>query len=51
MKTTVTVDEAGGIVLPKPMRDELRLRDGDALEVLISEDEITLRPVRVKPRA
>jgi AbrB family looped-hinge helix DNA binding protein len=50
MKTTVTVDEEGGVVLPKPVRDELGLQEGDALEVGTSEGEITRRPVRVKPR-
>jgi AbrB family looped-hinge helix DNA binding protein len=49
MKATVTIDEAGGVVLPKVVRDELELRDGDASEVVISEHEITLRPVRAKP--
>ncbi|MGD0426492.1 MAG: AbrB/MazE/SpoVT family DNA-binding domain-containing protein [Candidatus Acidiferrales bacterium] len=51
MKTTVIVDEEGGMVLAKPVRDEVRLRDGDALKVVTSEGEITLRPVRLKPGA
>jgi AbrB family looped-hinge helix DNA binding protein len=51
VKTTVIVDEEGGMVLAKPVRDEVRLRDGDALKVVTSEGEITLRPVRLKPGA
>ena len=46
MATHVTLDKAGRIVLPKPLRDELRLEAGDTLEVETSSDEITLRPSR-----
>jgi AbrB family looped-hinge helix DNA binding protein len=46
MASQVTLDKAGRIVLPKPLRDELRLEAGDTLEVEISRDEITLRPSR-----
>jgi AbrB family looped-hinge helix DNA binding protein len=48
MNTTLTVDKAGRIVLPKPVRDELQLQAGDSLELEISGQEITLRPVRSK---
>ncbi len=40
------LDKAGRIVLPKPVRDELQLVPGDALELETSGDQITLRPVR-----
>jgi AbrB family looped-hinge helix DNA binding protein len=50
MNTTITVDKAGRIVLPKPVRDELQLQAGDSLELEISGEEITLRPVRTKAR-
>ena len=33
-------------MLPKPLRDELRLEAGDILEVESTGDEITLRPSR-----
>jgi AbrB family looped-hinge helix DNA binding protein len=46
MTTTLTVDKAGRVVLPKPVRDELQLSAGDSLEVESSEDQIVLRPVR-----
>ena len=46
MVTTLTIDKAGRIVLPKPVRDELQLSPGDSLEVDSSEDRVILRPVR-----
>jgi AbrB family looped-hinge helix DNA binding protein len=46
MSSQVTLDKAGRIVLPKSLRDELRLEAGDTFEVEISSDEITLRPSR-----
>jgi AbrB family looped-hinge helix DNA binding protein len=46
MTTTLTIDGAGRLVLPKPVRDELQLAAGDSLEMESSEDEIVLRPVR-----
>ena len=46
MNTTLTVDKAGRVVLPKPVRDELQLAAGDTLELESSEDRIVLRPVR-----
>jgi AbrB family looped-hinge helix DNA binding protein len=42
----LTIDKAGRIVLPKPLRDELQLAAGDALELKTSGEEITLRPLR-----
>jgi len=46
MVAKLTLGKAGRIVLPKPMRDELRLEPGDALELESSGEEITLRPSR-----
>jgi AbrB family looped-hinge helix DNA binding protein len=46
MTTTLTLDKAGRVVLPKPVRDEMQLRPGDALELENSEDRIVLRPRR-----
>jgi AbrB family looped-hinge helix DNA binding protein len=46
MVTTLTIDKAGRVVLPKPVRDELGLRAGDSLDLESSEDGIVLRPAR-----
>jgi len=46
MTTTLTIDRAGRLVLPKPVREELQLSAGDSLELESSEDQIVLRPVR-----
>jgi AbrB family looped-hinge helix DNA binding protein len=43
---TLTVDKAGRVVLPKPVRDQMQLRAGDSLEIESSEDRIVLRPRR-----
>ena len=46
MNTTVTLDKAGRVVLPKKLRDELRLEPGDALELKSEAEQITMWPVR-----
>lgn len=46
MTTTLTLDKAGRVVLPKLVRDEMQLRAGDSLELESSEDRIVLRPRR-----
>src|SRR5271156_2538885 len=50
MNTTITLDKAGRVVLPKPVRDKLQLQAGDSLEVQTTDEEITLKPVRAKMR-
>jgi AbrB family looped-hinge helix DNA binding protein len=46
MNATLTVDKAGRVILPKPVRDKLQLHAGDSLEIESSNGEIVLRPVR-----
>ena len=50
MNATITIDKAGRIVLPKPVRDKLQLQAGDSLEFEVSGQEVMLRPVRSKMR-
>ena len=50
MARKLKLDKAGRVVIPKPLRERLRIVPGDALEVDGDEDHITLRPVRAKAR-
>ena len=43
MRTSVTIDKAGRLVLPKTMRDALHLKPGSSLEVEQRDDEVVLR--------
>ncbi len=40
------LDQAGRVVLPKGLRDELRLSPGDTLDVALEGGEVRLRPRR-----
>src|SRR5262249_30874557 len=44
----IPVDKAGRVVLPKDLRDKLRLEAGDELLVEESGEDIVLRPVRTQ---
>lgn len=46
MPVQLTIDKAGRVVIPKPLRDELRLSPGDLLEAECRGEELSLRPVR-----
>lgn len=46
MNSKVTLDRAGRVVLPKTVRDEMRLASGDTLDLTVKGDEVTLRPRR-----
>jgi len=46
MSTKITLDKAGRVVLPKPLRDRLQLAPGDTLHLESEGENITLRPVR-----
>lgn len=46
MATKISIDKAGRVVLPKSLREKLRVEAGDDLLVEAQGDHITLRPVR-----
>ena len=46
MNLKATLDRAGRIVLPKSLRDELRLSPGDILDLTVTGDDVTVRPRR-----
>jgi AbrB family looped-hinge helix DNA binding protein len=46
MVTKISIDKAGRVVLPKPLREKMRLEAGDDLLVEAHDDQITLHPVR-----
>jgi AbrB family looped-hinge helix DNA binding protein len=46
VSTRLIIDKAGRVVIPKPLREELQLEAGDALEMETAGEQITLRPVR-----
>ena len=50
MNTTLTIDKAGRVVLPKPVREALQINPGDSLELESSDDQIVLRPARGRAR-
>ena len=46
MNTTVMLDKAGRVVIPKTLRDELRLAPGDTLSLEFDGEGLMLRPMR-----
>jgi len=46
MIARLIIDKSGRVVIPKSLREELRLGPGDALELESAGGQITLRPVR-----
>ena len=49
MRNTATIDKVGRLVLPKRLRNQMRLEAGDDLLVESVGDTITLRPIRPQP--
>lgn len=46
---TLKIDNAGRIVVPKPIRDRLGLRAGSDIEITETPDGIVLKPVAERP--
>jgi len=48
MTAKITLDKAGRVVLPKPLRQQMHLGAGDTLQLESEGERITLRPLRPK---
>jgi AbrB family looped-hinge helix DNA binding protein len=48
VRDTITIDGAGRVVIPKPLREALGITAGDSLQVSTSEQGLVLQPVRQK---
>jgi AbrB family looped-hinge helix DNA binding protein len=49
MSETITIDGAGRLVVPKPMREKLSLRGGEKLTVKVVGDHLELVPDEPAP--
>ncbi len=47
MTARLTIDQAGRVVIPRSLMNQLHLKAGDTLELESAGNEITLRPVHV----
>ncbi len=50
MTAKLTLDKAGRVVIPKPIRDEMGLGPGAALKIEKKNDKIVLSPIYAEPR-
>ena len=50
MTAKLTLDKAGRVVIPKKLRDELRMAPGDAFQLESTDEKIVLKPVREEGR-
>jgi len=50
METIITIDGAGRLVLPKPLREKMHLRKGTRLRVLDEGNHLVLQPLNEAPR-
>jgi len=48
MARTVEMDKSGRIIIPKEIRDELGVGEGDVFKLERKDDEILLKPIRLK---
>jgi AbrB family looped-hinge helix DNA binding protein len=49
MNGRVRLDRAGRLVLPKPVREALRVDAGDSFDIITDGDRVILSPVRIRP--
>jgi AbrB family looped-hinge helix DNA binding protein len=50
MDGAITIDHAGRLVIPKPLRDRLNLRPGTRLHIVEQDGRLLLTPDRPEPR-
>jgi AbrB family looped-hinge helix DNA binding protein len=50
MATTVTIDKAGRVVIPKPMREALHIHAGTTLRIRRTGERLTLEPATTAAR-
>ncbi len=50
MISKITLGQAGRVVIPKSVRDEMHLSPGDTLELESADEKIVLRPVHPQPQ-
>jgi AbrB family looped-hinge helix DNA binding protein len=46
----IIADKSGRFVLPKKIRELLRVRSGERLEIFLEGDKIVLQPLSVQPQ-
>jgi AbrB family looped-hinge helix DNA binding protein len=46
---TLKIDKAGRVILPKPLRDRLGLREGSELELEETPEGVVLKPAERRP--
>jgi AbrB family looped-hinge helix DNA binding protein len=46
---TLKIDKAGRVILPKPVRDRLGLREGSDLEITETPEGLVLKPAERRP--
>lgn len=46
MNARIIIDEAGRVMIPESLREELHLQPGDAIDMESGGEQITLRPIR-----
>ena len=50
MEATITIDAAGRLVIPKPLRERLNIGAGSRLHVTVRDGQLILAPDRPEPR-
>ncbi len=49
MKSVISIDRAGRVVLPKALREQFNLHPGSQLEITTGQDHLELKPADTTP--